>query len=156
MLERPEPFAKADVTKFDWNSASWIFNLVSNYAYGKYSYIIKDIQAVQSEIENNFIAIQPAVEKVATELEKTEPALAKKYLSDYSVSHAEMVVKRWKELGEYIFTKYNDGYINDGKDGGRHPKGVGYGSEWIKRVLKESPEYYKIGWTEPKKGTKKK
>jgi len=151
MLERPEPFSKADVTKFDWSSASWIFNLTANYAYTKYSYIIKDIQAVQKEIEDNSFAIQAAVEKTALELEKTDHKLAVKYLSDYSVSHAEMVVKRWKELLEFIITKYNDGYINDGKENGRHPKGVGYGSEWIKRVLKESPDYYKIEWSEPKK-----
>jgi dipeptidase len=151
MLERPESYAKADVTKFDYNSATWIFNLVANYAYTKYSYIIKDIQAVQKNFEDNFIAMQPAVEKTAAELEKTDHKLAVQYLSDYSVSHAEMVVKRWKELLEYIITKYNDGYINDGKNGGRSPKGAGYGSEWIQRVLKESPDYYKVEWSEPKK-----
>lgn len=151
MLERPESYAEADVTKFNWNSATWIFNLVANYAYTKYSYIIKDIQAVQKELEDNFFAMQPAVEKTAAELEKTDHKLAVQYLSDYSVSHAEMIVQRWKELLKYIITKYNDGYINDGKDGGRHPKGVGYGSEWLQRVLKESPDYYKIDWSEPKK-----
>ncbi|MFA5782345.1 MAG: dipeptidase, partial [Bacteroidales bacterium] len=114
-------------------------------------YIIKDIRAVQKELEDNFFAMQPAVEKTAAELEKTDHKLAVQYLSDYSVSHAEMVVQRWKELLEYIITKYNDGYINDGKSGGRHPKGVGYGSEWIKRVLKEYPDYYKVEWSEPKK-----
>jgi hypothetical protein len=62
-----------------------------------------------------------------------------------------MVVHRWKELLEYIIAKYNDGYINDGKGGGRHPKGAGYGTEWLQRVLKESPDYYKIEWSEPKK-----
>ena len=151
MKERPAPFAIADVTKFDWNSASWIFNLVANYAYGKYSYIIKDIQAVQSELENNFIEMQPVVEKTAKELEKKDHALAVKYLSDYSYTNALNVVEHWKELYAYIVTKYNDGYINDGADHGRHPKGVGYGSEWIQRVLKEQPDYYKIEWDNPVK-----
>lgn len=151
MLERPKPFAKADVTKYDPESATWLFNLVANYAYTKYSYIIKDIQAVQKELEGNFYKLQPAVEKTAQELEKTNDTLAVQYLSDYSVTHANMVVARWKELYEYIVTKYNDGYINDGKDGGRNPKLVGYGSEWIQRVLKEQPDYYKIKWENPVK-----
>jgi len=151
MSERPKSFSKADVTKFDMSSASWIFNLTANYAYSKYSYIIKDIQAVQKEIEDNSFAIQAAIEKTAVELEKTDKKLAAKYLSDYSVSHAEMMVGRWKELLEYIITKYNDGYINNGRDGGRHPMGVSYGSEWIKRVLKESPDYYKIEMEKAKK-----
>jgi dipeptidase len=151
MLERPKPFAKADVTKYDPESAAWIFNLTANYAYTKYSYIIKDIQAVQKELEGNFFELQPAVEKTALELEKTDTTLAIQYLSDYSITHAKIVVDRWQELYEYIVTRYNDGYINDGKDGGRHPKGVGYGSAWIQRVLKEQPEYYKVEWDNPVK-----
>jgi dipeptidase len=151
MTDRPKSFEKADVTSFDYNSAAWVFNLVANYAYTKYSYIIKDIQAVQKDFENNFFAMQPAVEKTALELEKTDSTLAKKYLSDYSYTHAELVVARWKELLNYIITKYNDGYINDGSNGGRTPKGVGYGSEWLKRVLKEQPDYYKVEWSDPKK-----
>lgn len=151
MKERPAPFAVADVTKFDWNSASWIFNLVANYAYSKYSYIIKDIQAVQSELENNFHDMQPVVEKTAQELYKKDKELAVQYLSDYSYTNALAVVDHWKELFAYIVTKYNDGYINDGSEQGRHPKGVGYGSEWLQRVLKDSPEYFEIDWTEPAK-----
>jgi dipeptidase len=151
MKERPAPFATADVTKYDWNSASWVFNLVANYAYSKYSYIIKDIQAVQSELENNFHDQQPVVEETAKELYKKDKELAINYLSDYSYTNALLVVEHWKELYAYIVTKYNDGYINDGSDNGRHPKGVGYGSEWIQRVLKEQPEYYKIEWENPVK-----
>jgi len=151
MLERPKSFSTADVTKFDWNSAEWVFNLVANYTYTKYCYIIKDVQAVQKELESNFFAMQPAVEKTALELEKTDHKLAVQYLSDYSVTHAEMVVSRWKDLYAFIVTKYNDGYINDGKDGGRDPKGVGYGADWIKRALKEyPPNYFKVDWQDAK------
>lgn len=151
MKERPEPFASADDTKFDWNSASWIFNLVANYAYSKYSYIIKDIQAIQSELENNFHDQQPIVEETAKKLYKKDKELALQYLSDYSYTNVLNVVEHWKELYAYIVTKYNDGYINDGSEHGRHPKGVGYGSEWIQRVLKEQPDYYKIKWDNPVK-----
>jgi len=149
MLECPKSFTTADVAKFDPESATWIFNLVANYAYSKYSYIIKDIQVVQKELEGNFIALQPAVEKTALELEKTDTTLAIQYLSDYSVTHAEMVVARWKELYGYIVTKYNDGYVNDGKNKGHNTQGVGYGSDWIQRVLKERPDYYKVDWNNP-------
>ena len=150
-LERPKPFAKADVAKFDWESATWIFNLVANYTYTKYCYIIKDVQAVQKELEGDFFKLQPAVEKTAKELEKTDTTLAIQYLSDYSVTHANIVVARWKELYAYIVTKYNDGYVNDGKNDGHNTQGVGYGSDWIQRVLKERPDYYKVDWNNPVK-----
>ena len=151
MNDIPWAYKNADVTKFSWESPIWVFNLVSNYAYGKYSYIIKDIQIVQKELEGKFLALQPAIEKTALDLSKTNPALATQYITDYSVSQANMVFARWKKLGESIFTKYNDGYINDGKDGGRHPKGVGYGKDFSKRLIEDNPEYYKERWIEPKK-----
>jgi hypothetical protein len=32
------------------------------------------------------------------------------------------------------------------KAGGRHPKGVGYGNEYLKHVIKERPGYYDVKW----------
>ncbi len=146
MTDIPKAYTIAHVNHFRWDSPAWVFNLLNNYSYSKYSYIIKEIQAVQSELEGKFIALQPAVESTAKELYKTNPGLALQYLTDYSVSQANMVFCRYKQLAEFVFTKYNDGYINDGKDGGRHPKGVGYGSEWFKYFIKNNPNQYKTDW----------
>jgi hypothetical protein len=45
--------------------------------------------------------------------------------------------------------KYNDGYVNDvTKDHGRSPKGVGYGNEFFRMVIKERPGYYDVRWRE--------
>ncbi|HDJ24129.1 MAG TPA: hypothetical protein ENF17_09590, partial [Candidatus Aminicenantes bacterium] len=66
-----------------------------------------------------------------------------------SVSQGEMVVKRWRELGEFLITKYNDGYVKDEK--GR-PRSLGYSLEWLKEVLKSKPEQFKLPtWGEEKK-----
>jgi hypothetical protein len=59
------------------------------------------------------------------------------------------MVERWTQLWEYLVTKYNDGYINDvTKEFGRHPKGVGYGNDFFKQVLKDKPGYYDVKWRE--------
>jgi len=137
----PKSFTVGDLQKFSWDSAWWVFNFVANIANLKYSYMIKDIQKVQIALEENFIALQPIIEKTALELSKSDPKLTAKFLTDYSVSHGELVVKRWIELGEYLLTKYNDGYVKDEK--GR-PRGVGYPSEWLKEVLKSKPEQFKL------------
>jgi len=149
--EPPHAYQNADVTKFSWDSPVWVFNLVANYAYTKYSYIIKDIQVVQKEMESKFLSLQSPIEKTANELYKSDKKLAIQYLTDYSISQANIVFERWKELYAAIVTKYNDGYINDGKDYGRKPKSSGYGNEFLKKVLQENPEYYKDKWREPKK-----
>ena len=64
-----------------------------------------------------------------------------KYLTDYSVSHGDMVVKRWRELGEYLICKYNDGYIKNDK--GR-PREEGYSDEWYHRTIKDRPDQFKL------------
>ncbi len=137
----PKGFAAGTNEKFSWDSAWWVFNFVSNYAYLKWSHIVPEIQACQKDIESNFLALQPAIEKTAVELLKTSPNLATRYLTDYSVMHAEQTIGRWRELAEHLITKYNDGYVRDTH--GNYPE-VGYPEAWLRRVLKERPEQFKL------------
>ena len=135
----PESFTVGSIDKFSWESAWWVFNFVSNFANLRYQYMIKDIQAVQKELEGNAIFLQPAIEKTAMETYKTNPVSAKKYLTDYCVSNAETVVGRWRELGEQLIVKYNDGYILK-EDGSA--EGIGYPDTWLKTVVEQNPEKY--------------
>jgi len=136
----PPSFTGGTIQKFTWESAWWIFNFVANIANLKYSYMIEDILAVQREIEGQYLAVQPAVEKTALGL-AADPAALKAYLTDYSVGHAERMVTRWKELGEFLLTKYNDGYVKNEK--GR-PTEKGYPEDWLRRVLRERPEQFRL------------
>jgi len=137
----PSAFARGTLKKFSWDSPWWVFNLVANYANLKYSYMVKDIQKVQQEREGLFLALQPAVEKTAAALAKKNHQNMQTYLTDYSVSHANLVFKRWQELAGFLITKYNDGYVQE--QPGR-PSEKGYPSSWLKRVVKERPEQFKL------------
>jgi len=137
----PRSYVTGSPSKFSWQSAWWIFNFVANFANLKYSYMVPEIQAVQSRIEGDFLTMQPVIEKAAIELGKTSPDLMIHYLSDYSVSHAEDVVAKWKDLGEYLITKYNDGYVRNEK--GR-PEEKGYPEGWLREVLKSKPDQFKM------------
>ncbi|MBN1939683.1 MAG: C69 family dipeptidase [Candidatus Aminicenantes bacterium] len=146
----PEPFTVGDLRKFSWDSAWWVFNFTANYANLKYSYMIEDIRKVQEALEGQFLALQPVVEETALELQKKDPRLMVQYLTGYSVGQGEMVVKRWKELGEFLLTKYNDGYVKD--EQGR-PRAMGYPSEWLREVLRAKPEAFKLpAWGTEKTG----
>ncbi|OGU61619.1 MAG: hypothetical protein A2X64_04840 [Ignavibacteria bacterium GWF2_33_9] len=149
----PAPFVGGSIQKFDITKGFWVFNLVANLAYTKYSYMIKDIQVVQSELENKFHATQEYFEKAALDLYKIDKKLAVDFLTDYSCSQSQTTVDRWRQLWEELVVKYNDGFINDvNVDNGRHPKGVGYGDEFFKEVLKDTPGYYDVKWRDkPKK-----
>ncbi|MGB2698593.1 MAG: C69 family dipeptidase [Candidatus Zixiibacteriota bacterium] len=135
----PQSFTTGSLQKFSWDSAWWVFNLVANYACLKYSFMLPEIQAVQSDIEGNFIKLQPEVEKVGVELSKSDPELLTSYLTDYSVTQGEMVVKKWRDLGEYLITKYNDGYVKNEKG---QPEEKGYPESWLRKVLESRPEQF--------------
>ncbi len=137
----PESFTVGKLGAFSWESAWWVFNFVANFANLKYSFMLPEIQAVQSDIEGMFLALQLAVEKTALELSETDPELMTRYLTDYSVTHGEQVVDRWKALAEHLLTKYNDGYVKD--ENGR-PKDRGYPEGWLRKVVRECPDQFRL------------
>ena len=126
---------------FTWESAFWVFNFVSNYAYLRYSDMIKDIQKVQRELEGNFLADQPQIEEAALTLYKQSPQLARNYLSDYSVKLGNATVKRWKKLGEFLIYKYLDGNVKDELGNVTHP---GYPESWYRHIVNETGDHFKM------------
>jgi dipeptidase len=137
----PESYAVGGLQRFTWDSAWWVFNFAANFANIRYSDMLPEIQAVQNDIEGTFLALQPAVEKTAVQLAETDPELLTRFLTDYSVTHGELVVKRWRELGEHLITKYNDGYVKD--DEGR-PREQGYSEDWLRKVIEARPDQFRL------------
>ncbi|NIS15086.1 MAG: dipeptidase, partial [candidate division Zixibacteria bacterium] len=141
ITEIPKSYTVGSLQDFTWESAWWVFNFVSNFCNLKYSYMIKDIQAVQQELEGFYIEMQPRIEQMALEISESDHDLMIEFLTRYSVDNAENVVNRWRELGEHLIVKYNDGYVKNEK--GR-PEEVGYPESWLKKVIKERGDYYKL------------
>jgi len=137
----PECFSTGGMRRFDWESAWWVFNLVSNYSNLKYSFMIEDIRAVQKDIELTAVAVQPAIDKVAVELGESDPDLMTRFLTDYSISHAELSVDRWRQLAHHLIAKYNDGYVRD-EDG--RPQGEGYPESWLQKVIEMRPDQFRL------------
>lgn len=151
----PEAYrvGNGDMYNFSFNSAFWVFNLVSNWAYTKYNYMIKDILPVQQELEQRYIAqTSGEVDKEALTLYKKDPAAAVSYLTDYSDKTGQATVKRWQELFQYLFVKYMDGNIKKEKDGKfeTNPYGVpvmpsqpGYPKWWLDKIVKDHGDVIK-------------
>ena len=142
----PESYARGNMGEFSTDSAWWVFNFVANYSNLRYSQMKEDIQAVQKELEGKLISLQPAVDMTAKKLFEEDTDLMISYLTDYSRTHAEMVVERWAELGNYLIRKYNDGYTQTKK--GR-PVETGYPESWLRDVLKQRAEQFELeSWNE--------
>lgn len=149
----PDTFAEGNGGMMEWsdNSAFWIFNQLSNFAYTRYNVIHVDIEKVQSEFENEFIDLTPAIDAGALALHKKDPAMAVSYLTNYSVSQGNRVTYAWKKLYKFLFMKYMDGNIKTKK---AIPVGYkimppevsqpGYGEEWYRRIVQETGDQFKV------------
>ena len=133
----PSSYAEGNGSLYDftWDSAFWVFNWVSNFAYLRYSEMIGDIQIVQSELEGRFLSEQAGIESAALALFKDSPRLAVDYLTDYSVTTGDMVTKRWRKLGEDLLVKYLDGNVKTPTNEVTHP---GYPETWYRGVAEGS------------------
>ncbi|MDQ7827315.1 MAG: C69 family dipeptidase [Candidatus Eremiobacteraeota bacterium] len=140
--EVPKPFARGtgSFTEFSWDSAFWVFNFVSNFAYSRYCDMIKDIGKAQSELEAVYLARQAPVEEAALALYKQSPELASGYLTDYSAKMADLCLSRWKKLLTELLIKYLDGNMKDERGKVTHP---GYPKDWYERIIKDSGDYYR-------------
>ncbi|MCU0692998.1 MAG: C69 family dipeptidase [Polyangiaceae bacterium] len=139
--EAPKAYAEGTgaFTKFSWDSAFWVFNFVSNFTYLRYADMIRDVQTVQTELENGFLAGQEAIEREALALHKKSPEKASKFLTEYSTKSSEKVVSRWRDLGPQLLMKYMDGNVRDEKGKVTHP---GYPKEWYARVVRETGDHF--------------
>jgi hypothetical protein len=117
-----------DVT---WDSAFWVFNQVSNFAYSRYSDMIQDIRKVQQELEGRFLGEQAGVDSAALALYGQSPALARDYLTRYTSETGDAVVARWRELGKFLLYKYLDGNVKNEHGDVTHPK---YPEAWYRTI----------------------
>ena len=133
----PVPYTIGDHDRMSFDSAWWVFNVVSNLTYDRWSRVLPDVLAVQRESEAAFFEMVPVIDEAATELAREDPALMRRYLTEYSVGTAERLFRTWSELLTFILTKHNDGYVNEVV---RRPRGVGYPEAWLRRVVAEAGE----------------
>ncbi len=138
VTEVPKAFTIGDINKFSRNSMWWAFNFVSNFANLRYSYMIKDIQKIQTELEDKFIREQDSVISISKGLNE---AKRQKVLTNYTLACGNLTHNKWLELGEFLITKYNDGYI---KDENGQVQQEGYPEDWKKQVIDNNPEKYLI------------
>lgn len=151
----PSSYAEeqASSTRFSWNSAFWIYNWVADMIRPRYSLMVGDMRLVQNQLEDSYAQAQDSIEARAMELYKTSPAAARDFLSEYTATCANDAVKRWKELGEFLIVRYNDGAVKRVKDGKIvEPKTghsapldrPGYSQEFLQKIVNTTGDRYKV------------
>jgi dipeptidase len=132
--------------KFSETSMFWIFNQVANFAYTRYSDMIPQIRAKQTELEHKYIAMVADNDMKYLQLAKSNPAAAVQALTAFSVAQSKLTFTSWKTLYADLFVKYMDGNIKVADPGKRDPKvsQPGYGDYWNRQVAKESGDKLKV------------
>ncbi|MGL5732112.1 MAG: C69 family dipeptidase [Bacteroidales bacterium] len=142
-----------DMLNFSWTSTFWIYNWVSNMVYHKWNMMYPDVKALQTQMEDHFIQMEPSIDKNALDLYKESPEKAIEFLTNYSDTQAEQATRRWKQLGEFLLVKFIDGNIKQEKNGqfieNGHglpatPKSAGYSEDYYRNVVKDTGDRLKV------------
>jgi len=105
--EIPEAFAEAHNRDgvFDENGAYWLCNWVSNMVYPRYGAMIGDLVTARQELEDFFLADQPAVERETAAL---APGKRAAFLNAKTAAYTERMMERWGRLARELIVRYND------------------------------------------------
>jgi len=149
----PEAYAvgNGSMMEFSFEAAFWIFNMVSNFAYTRYSYIHPEIRAEQTKLEDMFLNEVKEIDDKATGLYENDKDAALAIITDYSVNTGNETAAHWLKFYQYLFTKYMDGNI---KEKSEVPEGYkyypaklkqpGYGEEWYRRIVEDTGDHFKM------------
>ena len=89
-------------------SGWWAFNRLGTLAAHRWGDIRKDVTAVWTPIQNELFKNQEPIEKHALELYHRDPEKVKTLLTGYSIKWGNLVVDRAWQLGDDIWTRYDE------------------------------------------------
>ena len=110
------------ILQYSPTSAFWLFNLVSNFAYLRYSDMIVDIKNVQSRLEREFM--QRVAENDLAWKDETDHEKLVQEATRFSLSQAQYMFNQWKRLQEFLLVKYIDGNIKRETNGVFETNGI--------------------------------
>jgi len=135
----PAAYQQGDTATFDRDVAFWVFNFLANYACLKYCYMIKDIVALQQQLENQAVALVAATDAAAQQLADKHPEMLGDYLARFCSDQSAHLLDDWRALTDRLIQKYSDGFQN-------HPAvatEVGYPEWWRDQVgYADGPKSY--------------
>ncbi len=139
---------RGSLLEYSDDSAFWIFNRVAQFAYLRYNQVGKAVQECVNKFENTSYELLPSIDKVALELYKKSPKMARDFVTDYSYNRANELFNLWVKLDKYLMVKFIDGNVKKEKDGkfinnGKSdkipasPDQPGYTERWKRAVVKD-------------------
>ena len=150
MTDRPECYNTpgADEVTFSIKNAYWVENWVSNMVYPRYNMLFPSLKAVRDSLQQAYFAQQADIEAKAQQM---EPQQMQKFLNDYSVTQAQQMLERWKQLAFYLVVKYNDMAVKPEENGrftrtkyglGAAVKRPGFPASFAREMIRQTGDRY--------------
>ncbi|GAB4224823.1 MAG: C69 family dipeptidase [Bacteroidales bacterium] len=149
----PDAYAvgNGSMMDFTFNSAFWVFNMVSNFAYTRYNLIHPEIRAEQTALEQKFFEETAKLDKDIAGLYTKDPENAIARLTEYSVKSGNETAKHWLAFYTRLFTKYMDGNVKEKRPVPEGYKYVnpkleqpGYSPEWYRTIVEKTGDHFKV------------
>ena len=102
------------MTRYSETAAFWLFNRVTNFCYLRYDAMIEDVIRVQQELEHDFIKQVKQCDERCANLNDTRMV---NELNLFSNNAANRMMKRWRDLDQFLLVKYIDGNIKHEQKG---------------------------------------
>ncbi len=95
-----------DFREFSEDSARWAVDFVEKLMLLRWRAAVKDLHNARDPLERSFFASAPEIEKKAIGLLRTNPAAARKYLTETTTSRMDEVVRMFRALRKMLLSKY--------------------------------------------------
>jgi dipeptidase len=154
----PQCFAEGNgsMTEYSETSAFWLFNLVTNMAYSRYSDMIKDIRKEQNNLEQIFIKEVAQLDEKLKQVKNPDEIL--KLTTNFSLGKANQMMKSWTKLSQFLLVKYIDGNIKKETNGKFEespyrkgqcvfPEQPKYPENWYRMIVKDHGDVIKVPTT---------
>jgi len=109
VLDLPKSYQiNGRVKGFSQDCAWWAFNRLGTLTAQRWGDMRRDVTAVWSPMQKEFFAKRDSVETVAAAMHAGNPEKARQFLTRYTVDCGNRVVQRAWELGDFLWTKYDE------------------------------------------------
>ena len=144
------------MVEYSETSAFWLFNLVTNMAYSRYSDMIQDIRKEQGRLEGMFIKEVAQLDQKIKKMSSADEI--KKATTEFSLKSADKTMKSWKKLSQFLLVKYIDGNIKKETNGKFEespyrkgqcvfPEQPQYPQKWYEMIVKDHGDVIKVPTT---------
>lgn len=107
-------YTTGDRLKYDYDTAYWTFDLLTNWAMLRYDAMIDIITAKQGDLEAESIAlVQETDRQAAGRIATGDNEGAARLLTDFTVTRGDAIIDEWHSLTGTLIVTYSNGLVTD-------------------------------------------